>query len=120
MRYVIAAFLVLFLTAPAFAGVHVDIGINFPAPPPLVVVPTVPAVQYVPTGPSNVFFYGGQYWAFVDGGWYVSGGYAGPWVVVAPQVVPRSLLLVPVRYYHVPPGHWRAWRGPGPARVPRE
>jgi len=32
-----------------------------------------------------------------------------PWVVVGPQFVPRPVLLVPVQYYHVPPGHWKKW-----------
>ena len=39
----------------------------------------------------------------------MSGGYNGPWVVVGPQFVPRPVLLVPVQYYHVPPGHWKQW-----------
>jgi len=100
-------------TAPASAQVqvHVDIGFHLPAPPPLVVVPQVPTVRYVaaPSTPGNLFFYNGQYWVFSAGGWYVSGGYNGPWVVVAPQFVPRPVLLVPVQYYHVPPGHWKQW-----------
>jgi hypothetical protein len=71
----------------------------------------VPAVRYVPvaTLPGNLFFYNGQYWAFASGGWYVSGAYNGPWIAVAPQFVPRPVLLVPVGYYHVPPGHWKKW-----------
>jgi hypothetical protein len=113
MRMVLAALLVLVAVSPAQAQVqvHVDIGVHLPAPPRLIVVPAVPAVQYVPApaAPSNLFFYGGQYWAFATGGWYVSGGYKGPWVAVAPQFVPRPLLLVPVQYYHVPPGHWKKW-----------
>jgi hypothetical protein len=97
--------------ASAQVGVRVDIGIHLPAPPQLVVVPQVPAVRYVPAPPvpGNLFFYGGQYWAFVSGVWHVSAGYNGPWIVVAPQYVPRPVLLVPVRYYHVPPGHWKQW-----------
>jgi hypothetical protein len=106
--------LALLLAAPAAQGqvqVHVDIGFHLPAPPRLVVVPQVPAVQYVPvpSTPGNIFFYGGQYWAFQGNGWYVSRGYDGPWVVVGPQFVPRPLLVVPVQYYHVPPGHWKQW-----------
>ena len=96
--------------APAGAQVHVDIGIHLPAPPRLVVVPEVRAVQYVPAASANLFFYSNQYWVFHNGGWYVSRGYNGPWVVVAPQVVPRPVLLVPVQYYRVPPGHWKQWQ----------
>lgn len=113
----VVALLAAVLVAPAAqAQVHIDIGIHLPAPPPLVVIPPVPAVRYVPSVQANLFFYGGQYWAFANGGWYVSGGYAGPWIVVAPQFVPRPILLVPVRYYRVPPGHWTRW---DPRRAPR-
>jgi len=120
MRPTIAALLVLALAGPAYAEVHVDIGIRFPAPPPLVVVPDVPVVQYAPSAGANVFFYGGQYWAFANGGWYASAGYNGPWIVVAPQIVPRPLLVVPVRYYHAPPAHWRTWQHREPPRWQRE
>ena len=102
--------------APAHAQVQVNIGINLPAPPPVVVVPEVRTVQYVTTAPYNLFVYNGQYWAFTNGGWYVATGYNGPWIVVGPQFVPRPLLLVPVRYYHVPPGHWKQWERQRPPR----
>jgi len=114
MLVLLAALLALLAAAPAADAqvqVHVDLGFHLPAPPRLVVVPQVPAVQYVPAAaaPGNIFFYNGQYWVFQAGGWYVSGAYNGPWVVVGPQFVPRPVLLVPVQYYHVPPGHWKKW-----------
>lgn len=101
--------LVLVASAPAAAQVHVDIGINLPTPPRLVVVPQVPAVQYVPAGPANIFFYDRQYWAFANDAWFVSRGHNGPWITVSPQFVPRPILLVPVRYYPVRPGNWQKW-----------
>jgi hypothetical protein len=110
MRYILLATLALALAAPASAQVHVDIGIHLPAPPPLVVVPGVASVQYAPSAPGNVFFYGNQYWIYGEGGWHVSRRHDGPWIMVAPQFVPRPVLLVPVRYYHVPPGHWKQWQ----------
>ena len=91
------------------AGVNIDIGIHFPGPPALVPVPASP-VMYAPQGPANYFAYGGQYYVFTGGAWYLSSGYDGPWVVVAPEFVPRPLLIVPVRYYHVPPPAWVHWR----------
>jgi hypothetical protein len=112
MLALLATLIALVAVAPAAqAQVHVDIGFHLWAPPRLVVVPQAPAVQYVPApvAPGNLFFYNGQYWAFSAGSWYVSGGYNGPWIVVAPQFVPRPVLLVPVQYYHVPPGHWKNW-----------
>ena len=74
-RVLLGVLLVIAAAVPVHAQVHVDIGIHFPAPPPLVVVPEMPRVQYVPPPPAeaaNLFFYNGQYWAFVNGGWYVS------------------------------------------------
>jgi hypothetical protein len=116
MSVLIVALLAFVLAAPAHAQVHIDIGIHLPAPPQLVVVPEVRAVQYVPAAPANLFFYGGQYWAFVNGGWHVSAGYNGPWILVAPRFVPRSVLLVPVSYYRVAPGHWKQWNRRQPPR----
>ena len=116
MRVLIVAVLAFALAAPADAQVQVNIGIHLPAPPPLIVVPEVRAVRYVPSAPANLFFYGGQYWAFANGGWHVSGGYNGPWIVVAPNFVPRPVLLVPVSYYRVPPGHWKQWQRQQPPR----
>ena len=109
MLYAIVALFALVLAGPADAQVHVDIGIHLPAPPQLVIVPGVPAVQYAPAAPANFFVYGGQYWAFVNDGWHVSRHHDGPWILVAPQFVPRPLLFVPPRYYSVPPGHWQQW-----------
>jgi len=116
---IVSTLLAVVMATPVYAQVHVDIGIHFPAPPPLVVVPETPRVQYVPTEPTeaaNLFLYNGQYWAFANGDWYVSRGYNGPWIVVEPQFVPRPILLVPVRYYHIPPEHWRQWEDRQPPR----
>ena len=92
MRVLIGAILAFALAAPADAQVQVNIGIHLPAPPPLIVVPEVRAVQYVPSAPANLFFYGGQYWAFANGGWHVSGGYNGPSAgpARAGELLPRS------------------------------
>ena len=117
---IIAALSAVALATPVHAQIHVDIGFQFPAPPPLVVVPETPRVQYVPpvaaapAEAADLFFYNGQYWAFANGGWYVGPGYNGPWIVVAPQFVPRPILLVPTRYYQAPPGHWRQWEARQP------
>jgi len=116
MYGVILALLAVMLVTPAHAQVLVDIGIHLPAPPQLVIVPEVRAVQYVPSAPVNLFFYSNQYWAFANGGWYVSAGYNGPWIVVAPQFVPRPVLRVPVNYYRMPPGHWKQWQKKQPPR----
>ena len=59
---IVVALLAVVMVTPVHAQVHVDIGIHFPAPPPLVVVPETPWVQYVPpvpAEPANLFFYNG-------------------------------------------------------------
>ena len=116
MHRLIVALLAFVLVSAAHAQVHVDIGVSLPAPPQLAVIPEVQAVQYAPAAPTNIFFYDAQYWAYVNGGWHVSYGYNGPWIVVAPQVVPRPLLLVPVNYYRAPPGDWKKWHRNEPPR----
>lgn len=92
-----------------------QIGINVPAYPNLVVVPGYP-VYYAPAVPANYFFYDGLYWVYAGGGWYSSDWYDGPWVAVAPDFVPLFVLRVPVRYYMSPPGYFRAWRPDAPPR----
>jgi hypothetical protein len=100
------------LVAPATARgeVRVNIGINLPGPPQLVPVPAAPSIAYAPGVGANYFSYDGEYWVFDSGNWYMSRGYNGPWVVVAPEFVPRPLLGVPVQFYRQPPVAWRRWR----------
>jgi hypothetical protein len=99
----------------AESAVDVHIGINLPVPPRLVPVPSSP-VLYAPSVRANFFQYGGQYYVYDNGGWYVGRGYNGPWVVVAPEYVPRPVLAVPVRYYRRPPSDWRGYRRDAPPR----
>lgn len=88
---------------------HVNIGINFPVYPDLVVVPGYP-VYYAPRQQANLFFYDGLYWVYQDDYWYASSWYNGPWWVVEPEVVPVFILRVPVRYYRHPPAYFAGWR----------
>jgi len=90
----------------AQAQVSVDIGIHLGSPPPLVVVPES-RVMYAPSVSGNFFFYQGGYYVFSRGAWYMAPRHDGPWVVVAPEFVPRPLLVVPVRYYTAPPREWK-------------
>src|SRR5262252_10031793 len=114
-RFVLAALLATTIAVPAHAQVRVgiDIDIQLPGPPALVVIPDSP-VYYAPRASANVFFYAHQYWGFADGGWYVGPSWSGPWTVVPPMSVPAPVLHVPVRYYPVPPPPWSAWRGDRP------
>jgi hypothetical protein len=109
-----ALFLVV-IVVPAHAQVRVgvNIGVQLPGPPTLVVVPGTP-VYYAPQAPANVFFYAHQYWILVNGGWYVGPTWNGPWAVVEPGYVPAPILQVPVGYYPVPTPHWTRWRHEAP------
>lgn len=93
----------------------VEIGVNVPAYPELVLVPGYP-VYYDPRAETNYFFYDGVYWVYANDNWYASSWYDGPWRLVAPERVPLYVLRVPVRYYRAPPPYFRAWRADAPPR----
>jgi hypothetical protein len=93
----------------------IQIGVNVPAYPELVAVPGHP-VYYAPRASLNYFFFDGAYWVYQGDTWYVSSWYDGPWYVVAPDHVPLYLLRVPVRYYRLPPPHFRGWHADAPPR----
>jgi hypothetical protein len=114
-RLVLGGLLMMAVAVPAQAQVHVgvNIGIQLPGPPAFVIVPGTP-VYYAPRAPANLFFYANQYWGFVNGLWYVGPTWNGPWAVVQPGYVPTPILRVPVRYYRVPPPHWKGWRREAP------
>ena len=105
------------VVAPAPAVVIAPPSITFAAPPPLVIVPGVPAVQYVPTGAYNVFVYGARYYSFHEGHWFHAPGHNGPWAHIRTERVPAPVIGVPVAYYRVPPGHARRIDERGAAAV---
>ncbi len=107
----------------AHAEVHVGVHIGIPAPPAfvytapprVVVVPGVPEVEYAPDASENFFVYGGRYYTYYDGDWFVASGERGPWTYVERSYVPAPVLRVPTRYYRVAPrhvdrGHWHNGR----------
>jgi hypothetical protein len=110
MALVLAVALFLRTRAQA-ADVHVGVSIGVPAPPPIVLeapprvvaVPAVPGVLYAPDVSFNFFVYGGRYWTWHDGGWFAAPSYGGPWAYVPAAGVPRPVVVVPARYYKVPP-----------------
>jgi hypothetical protein len=116
MRYLLLSLALLCgAPLPASAQVSVNIGINLPLYPELVLVPGYP-VYYAPRLPSNFFFYDGYYWVYADDDWFVSSWYNGPWELVEPEYVPLFVLRVPVRYYRSPPPYFRGWRAEAPPR----
>lgn len=117
MRALLIALPILLCSAPA---VHaqvsvsiglpgVNIGINVPVYPRLVLVPGYP-VYYDPQASTNYFFYDGLYWVYQQDNWYASTWYNGPWELTAPEYVPLFVLRVPVRYYRLPPPYFHGWR----------
>lgn|SRR5512137_195433 len=117
----VAAGLSLMAASPAVAdGLRIGVSVPVPAPPTvvithprppvvmappqLVVVPGSP-VFYAPGASINFFAYGGRYYTFHEGAWFVATTYGSPWVTIAPARVPRPVLTVPAAYYKIPPGH---------------
>ena len=100
---------------PGQAQVHVSIGINLPAPPSLVIIPSTP-VAYAPAVPANVFFYGGQYSISPTMPGTSARRTAGPGCSSSRRTFPLPLLTVPVRYFRAPPPAWRQWRRDVPPR----
>ncbi len=118
----LAAGLSLMAASPAAAdGVRIGISVPVPAPPTVVITPPRPTlvvvappqlavvpgspVFYAPGASMNFFAYGGRYYTFHEGAWFVATTYGSPWETIAPARVPRPVLAVPVAYYKVPPGH---------------
>lgn len=95
------------------AAPGVNIGINLPIYPELVLVPGSP-VYYAPRAQANYFFYDGLYWVYRNDHWYSSEWYNGPWQAVDPQYVPLFVLRIPVRYYRQPPTYFRRWHAEAP------
>lgn len=124
LRSLLAGMVAIVLAGAAsltHAQVNINIGIDLPRPPALVIIPRTP-VAYAPAVPANIFFYGGQYYVFADHVWYVGPTYQGPWAGVALEHVPPPILAVPVRYYRAPPPAWKHWRrgAPPPWEAVRE
>lgn len=123
MRHLLIAVpMLLCIAAAAHAEVRIqvglpgiNIGVNMPRYPQLVLVPGTP-VYYDAHANSNYFFYDGMYWVYSDDNWYASTWYNGPWDYVDPNDMPLYVLRVPVRYYRQPPTFFASWRGD---RAPR-
>jgi hypothetical protein len=99
---------------PSMVAAQVNIGINIgtppPSPPPIVLTAppqfvVIPGTQvfYAPDVPHNYFFYGGKYYTFHEGAWFLAPAHHGPWTFLAVEHVPPPLRRVPPGYYKVPP-----------------
>ncbi len=74
--------------ASARANVNLNLGAE---PQEVVVVPS--GVVYVPDQTTDVFFYGGFWWATRDNQWYRSHDYNGTWTGVNKRSVPSQVNL---------------------------
>lgn len=110
-RVLTAVIVALLVTAIAVrpGAASVRLGFELSAPPVLVPIPASP-VRYAPSVGANYFFYGGSYYVYADDAWYAGAGYDGPWLAVAPELIPLPLLGVPVGFYRFPPHRWDGWR----------
>ena len=111
----------------ATAELNINVGINvpppphlvIPAPPPMFVIPGT-YVYFAPEVDVDIFFYHGYWYRPYRGHWYRSRSYNGKWAYISPKNVPSGLLRLPPDFRHVPPGHrhvphgelkknWRTW-----------
>lgn len=120
--FVTVTALSLALSAPAFAGSSVSIGVRIgdAPPPPAVVFHQQPRWVMAPRGGVYVvddnqldydyFRYGGWHYVYNDGWWYRARRYRGPFVAIERRYVPRPIFMMSDRDYrwrHHPEG----WRG---------
>jgi hypothetical protein len=96
---------VLFVAVPSHAEVNVNVNIG----PPAVVVAGPPEmipvhrsmVYFAPGVEADLFYYGGYWWTPHQGRWFRSRAYNGPWVIIAPRIVPVAIVRVPRDYRKV-------------------
>ncbi len=128
MKHVVLVSLFLIAAIPLFAAAEVNVTANIPLPPPLefpgppdvVVVPSGSADVYLVPGMPGLYFYGGNWYRFHKGYWYLAALYSGPWVAVG--LVPSPVAIIPPDYVLDVPGgyhrihydefqnHWREWQ----------
>lgn len=122
IRFTAGLVLVGAVLAPVAVPADVTVNINVPAPPPivlpappaLVVVPGHPVVRYAPSIQVDLFFHS-NLWYYSHGGfWYAGPSWKGPWKHVVIEKLPPPLVVVPVKYYKVPPGHLKKAKGGPP------
>lgn len=103
---------------PAATQISIRLGdspVYFPARPSFVVVPGT-RVYWMENdlGDYDVYRYGNTYYVMDGGVWYRSSGFRGPFVVVGPRYVPRTIITA-VDYrsqgrVHARHGKHRGWR----------
>lgn len=121
-------FLVIFaalvwVVPPSYAGVDVNINLQIPLPPPIVVeappeMVIIPeAGVYVVVGaPYDLYFISGRYYYFHNSYWYWSRGYGGPWVHIEYRMLPPGLRKYKIERLHEFREHaWKEYREHGPA-----
>jgi hypothetical protein len=113
------------IAVAADASVAVKVSVAPPpivlAPPTLVLVPGT-SVHHVPSASFNLFVYGGRYYSFHNGAWFVATGPSARWTATPIASLPAPIRAVPAKHYKIPPGHARkqeaqagGWCPPGQA-----
>ena len=119
---ILAVFGALVWAVPqSFGGVDVNINIQIPvppavvveAPPEMIIVPE--AGVYVAVGvPYDIYFINARYYYFHNGYWYWARGYGGPWVHVEYRTLPPGLRKYKVERLHEFREHaWKEYRERG-------
>jgi hypothetical protein len=112
--FVAFALVLIGLPSKGRGELNVSINVNTPPPPAYVVqapppVVTIPGtyVYYAPDLGVDILFYQGFWYRSYSGRWYQARSYNGPWLFVAPQRVPRAIVMLPPDYHSMRRGHDR-------------
>lgn len=97
--------------SPLAADVDINVNIGLPAvvldsEPELAVVPGT-YIYFIFGRSDDFFFYRGYWWRPHGKKWFRATGYNGPWVVIAPRLVPAPFFRLPAGWRTLPPGHAR-------------
>ena len=119
--------ILMVLPNAGLAEVKINIGVNLPPPPPLVIPAPPPMfviprtyVYFAPGVDVDIFFYRGYWYRPYQGHWYRSRSYNGKWVYLSPPKVPPVFLNLPPDFRRLPPGYrhipygdlrknWKRW-----------
>ena len=105
-----------FLAGPA---AHADVRAGINAAPPPVVVSSPLRLVAVPDSPvyhgssadHNLFVYGGRYYSFHRGQWFLGAGPGSSWSIIASDRVPKPVLAVSTTYSKMVHGQGKSSAG---------
>jgi hypothetical protein len=112
MTFLIFSMMIAVLT-PAWADTPYQATILFPLPMKWTPVPGTMGVQYAPESSYDIFLYGGSYYCFQNGLWYVSATARISWGQTTS--IPQIFYQIPANCFKRPPGWAKGnktgWKG---------